>query len=99
MDAFNEIEDLFIPDAFNDESRIDILVDTKKRLLDDQKTFKCMVSTNLDTNKYIEEAELDSTIFEPFELQGVIYEAALKEINNKESDEYYLFTINGYYYR
>lgn len=73
------IEDLFIPGAFDDESRIDILIDTKKRLIDDQKSFKCTVSTNLDSNKYIEEAELDLSIFEPTALQKTIYEAALKE--------------------
>lgn len=74
------IEDLFIPGAFDDESRIDILVDTKKRLVDDQKSFKCTISTNLDSNKYIEEAEL--SIFEPTDLQKLVYEAALNEINN-----------------
>lgn len=83
MDAFNEIEDLFIPGAFDEESRIDILVDTKKRLLDDQKSFKCTVSTNLDSNKYMEEAELDLSIFELTDLQKLVYEAALKELEEK----------------
>lgn len=78
------IEDLFIHNAFDNESRIDILIDTKKRLIDNQKSFKCTVSTNLDSNKYIEEAELDLSIFEPADLQRAIYEAAFKEINNKE---------------
>lgn len=73
------IEDLFIPDAFGEESRIDILVDTKKRLIDDQKSFKYTVSTNLDSNEYIDEVELDLSIFEPTDLQRAIYAEALKE--------------------
>ncbi len=78
------IEDLFIPNAFDGESRIDILVDTKKRLIDDQKSFKHTVSTNLDSNKYIEEAELDLSIFEPTDLQKVIHECILYEWDLKE---------------
>lgn len=85
MGTFNEIEDLFVPNAFDDEFRVDILVDTKKRLLDDQKSFKCTISTNLDSNKYTEEAELDLSIFEPTDLQKLVYEAALNEIKTKES--------------
>lgn len=76
------IEDLFICNTCDDESRIDILIDTKKRSIDDQKSFKYTVSTNLDSNKYIEKAELDLSIFEPTDLQRAVYEAALKEINN-----------------
>lgn len=82
------VEDLFIPNAFDDESRIDILVDTKKKLLDDQKSFKCTVSTNLDSNKYIEEAYLDLSIFEPTNLQRVVYEAALKGLKEEEIPYY-----------
>lgn len=73
------IEDLFISGAFDEDSRVDILVDTKRRLIDDQKSFKYTLSTNLDSDKYIEEAELDLSIFEPTNLQKAVYEAALKE--------------------
>lgn len=85
MDAFNEIEDSFIPNAFDEESRIDILVDTKRSLIDEQKSFKHTVSTNLDSNKFTEEAELDLSIFEPTDLQKAIYEW-FEEVVKKEYD-------------
>lgn len=91
MGTFNEIEDLFTPDAFDNESRIDELVDTKRRLIDDQKSFKYTISTNLDANKYnkyIEEAELDLSIFDPTDLQKAVYEAILKELGDDSYHDY-----------
>ena len=84
MNTFNEIEDLFVSDAFDNGPRIDELVDAKRKLIDDQKHFKYTVSTNLNTNKYIE--EVMEYYIGPTDLQKAVYEAILKEL---EDDSYH----------